>query len=112
LEELTPEERLRSRSTRTNRDPGVEEDFTFGHRCSNRAIDFLGRHHDEDFLLVVSYDEPHDPYLCPKPFSEMYRDYRFPRKSNIWDTLEDKPDHQRAWAGDRLAADKDALSIT
>ena len=80
LEELSPEDRVRSRDTRTNRDPCMDADFTFGHRCSNRAIDFLAKHSASDFCLVVSYDEPHDPCLCPRPFSEMYRDYEFPKR--------------------------------
>ncbi|HEX2950659.1 MAG TPA: sulfatase-like hydrolase/transferase, partial [Armatimonadota bacterium] len=53
LDELTPEERLLSRKTATNQHPTITEDFTFGHRVSNRAIDFLTKHQD-DFLLVVS----------------------------------------------------------
>src|SRR5689334_902615 len=67
LEQLSPEDRLRSRKVATNGDPKLTADFTFGHRCSNRAIDFLGKHKDQDFLLVISYDEPHDPFLCPRP---------------------------------------------
>ncbi|MGD0089747.1 MAG: sulfatase-like hydrolase/transferase [Planctomycetota bacterium] len=111
LEELTPAERLRSRRTETNRDPGLTAAFTFGHRCSQRALDFLQKHHAEDFFLVVSYDEPHGPCLCPRPYSEMYRDYEWPKSRNIWDTLADKPEHQRVWAGKSLQQDKDALRI-
>jgi len=111
LEELTPEERRRSREPRTNDDPGLTAEFTFGHRCSNRAIDFLRQHTDESFFLVVSYDEPHHPYLCPRPYAEIYRGYEFPKKRNVWDRLADKPAHQRAWAGESLAENKDALAI-
>lgn len=110
LEELTDDERLRSRQASTNRE-GISADFTFGHRCSNRAIDFLEKHADEDFLLAVSYDEPHGPFLCPPPYSEMYADYEFPKSENIWDTLEGKPDYQRVWAGNSPDQDKDALTI-
>ncbi len=111
LEELSEEERVRSRDPSLNQDPGLTEDFTFGHRCANRAIDFLAEHHDEDFFLVVSYDEPHHPFICPKPFSEMYKDYVFPKSENVYDTLEDKPSHQHAWAGERVRQDKDELEI-
>ena len=100
LEELTPEERLRSRQPATNQDPALTEDFTFGHRCGNRAIEFLSKHHEENFCLVVSYDEPHGPWLCPRPYSEMYRDYQWPQGRNCWDTLAGKPAHQQVWAGD------------
>ena len=112
LDELSEEDRLRSRQTSTNRDPDLSAEFTFAHRCSNRAIDFLTHHDSEDFFLVVSYDEPHGPFLCPRPFSEMYQGYRFPKSQNVWDTLEDKPEHQHAWAGKHLFDDKDALEIT
>jgi uncharacterized sulfatase len=111
LEELSPEDRKRSRWPGTNHDPDLTAEFTFGHRCSNRAIDFLARHADEQFLLVVSYDEPHGPCLCPRPFSEMYHDFALPKKNNVWDTLEDKPEHQRIWAGDTRRGDRDALRI-
>lgn len=111
LEELTPEERVRSRQTESCEDPELTAEFTFGHRCSNRAVDFLRRFHESPFFLVVSYDEPHEPYLCPKEYVDLYRDYEFPKSRNIWDTLDGKPEHQRVWAGARLKADKDALRI-
>ncbi|MCL2645477.1 MAG: sulfatase-like hydrolase/transferase [Phycisphaerales bacterium] len=114
LEELSPEDRTRSRKMSTNRDP-ITADFTFSHRCSNRAIDFLQKHKNEDFLLIVSYDEPHGPCLCPPPYCDMYQNYAFPKSPNVWDTLADKPEHQRAWAGEKLNHDKaarDALQIT
>ncbi len=112
LSELSEKDRIRSRRTETNRDPELREDFTFGHRCSNRAIDFLDKHHDEDFFLVVSYDEPHGPCLCPKPYSAMYDGYQFPKSRNIWDSLEGKPEHQRIWGGNSIRQDKDSLTIT
>jgi uncharacterized sulfatase len=102
LYELTPEDRVRSRQTATNRDPGLTAEFTYGHRCSNRAIDFLDNHAAEDFLLVLSYDEPHGPYLCPRPFSGMYRDFVFPGGPNVADPLVRKPAEQRVWADGAL----------
>ena len=102
LYELSPADRVRSRKTSTNNDPGLTAGFTFGHRCSTRAIDFLSKNKDQDFLLVVSYDEPHDPALCPKPYSDMYKDFEFPRSPNVNDTLADKPEEQKVWADGRL----------
>ncbi len=102
LQELSPADRLRSRRTSTNRDPRLNAEFTFGHRCSSRAVDFLSRHGGRDFLLVVSYDEPHGPFLCPRPWSEMYRDFTFPASPNATDTLAGKPAEQRVWAGESL----------
>lgn len=110
LEELSPADRLRSRKYETTMED-VPEDFTFGHRCSNRAIDFLQKHNQEDFLLVVSYDEPHGPCLCPKKYHDMYLDHEFPVSPNVADNLADKPAHLRAWSGKRLEKDVSNLKI-
>ncbi|MGL4737161.1 MAG: sulfatase-like hydrolase/transferase [Cellulosilyticaceae bacterium] len=99
LEELSPEERKASRDPATvNKGDGVEADFTFGHRCSNRAIDFLRQYNEEDFFLVVSYDEPHDPYIAPKAYNQLYKDYHVPVSPAHLDTLEGKPAHHKVWA--------------
>lgn len=111
LEELSDEDRKASRSPKIMEDREVSEEFTFGHRCSNRAIKFLENHSDEDFFLSVSYDEPHDPYVCPKPYSTMFKDYEFPKSKNVWDVLENKPDHQKAWAGKALEQNRDEIKI-
>ena len=111
LNELTDEERIKSRQTSTMEKEDVPEDFTYGHRCSNRALKFLDQYKDEDFFLVVSYDEPHGPSLCPQPFASMYKDYEFPRYESHWDTLEGKPEHQKVWAGDQRFADRDKIKI-
>ncbi|MCL2159759.1 MAG: sulfatase-like hydrolase/transferase, partial [Oscillospiraceae bacterium] len=49
LEELTEEERIESRTPETMRKRAVPAEFTFGRRCSNRAVDFLQNHGNEDF---------------------------------------------------------------
>lgn len=51
-------------------------------RCTQRALDFLEKHKDEDFLLVISYDEPHGPALCPVEYTRMYEDFTLP--TNTW----------------------------
>ena len=111
LEELTTEERLRSRDMNYMLEHDYPAEMTFGHRCANRAEKFLEKHGDEDFFLAVSFDEPHDPSMCPKPYSDMYKDFVFPKSENIYDDLENKPDFQRVWAGDSLHADKEGLEI-
>jgi len=104
LEELSPEDRVRSRQKKTCLE-NVPDEFTFGHRCSNRAIDYLSRYRGQDFLLVLSYDEPHGPCLCPRRFFDMYTDYEFPAGPNVADTLADKPEHLRVWAGLKFVDD-------
>ncbi len=106
LEEFDEVERFRSRLPTTALDPEFKEEKTFGHRVSNRAIKFLEEHGAGDFFLVVSYDEPHGPFLCPQVYSEMFQDFKFPTKRNVADTLEHKPEHQRIWAGNRARKDR------
>jgi len=111
VEELTDEQRLNSRDTGYMLQQEYPVGLTFGRRCADKAIHFLNNHGDEDFLLCVSFDEPHGPHMCPEPYSSMYKDYIFPKSPNIHDNLENKPDYQRVWAGNSLQNDKDALEI-
>jgi uncharacterized sulfatase len=102
LEELTPEDRVRSRQAATSKDTQLQASFTFAHRCSSRAVEFIEKHRDEDFLLVVSYDEPHDPSIAPEKYRAMYENFKFPASPNLYDTLKNKPAEQRVWAEDSL----------
>jgi uncharacterized sulfatase len=111
LEELSEDDRYWSRKPEIMKKREVAEEFTFGHRCSNRAIDFLTNHNEEDFLLVVSYDEPHHPFVCPEPYASMYKDYELPKNINVWDTLEDKPEHHKVWAGNNVTVNRDEVKI-
>ncbi len=111
LEELTEEERVLSRDENSMLKRDYPAEFTYGHRCSDRAIDFIQKHKDEDYFLTVSYDEPHGPFICPREFWEMYKDYEFPLAPNVKDVLEDKPSYQKAWAGDRISVDRDKVSV-
>ncbi|MCD8325143.1 MAG: sulfatase-like hydrolase/transferase [Lachnospiraceae bacterium] len=108
LEELTEEERVRSRQ---ENDTDITEDFLFGHRVCTRAVDFLKKHSEEPFFLVVSLDEPHDPSLTPEPYATLYQDYEFAKSPNIYDTLEGKPEYQKVWAGKNRTMDRDAVSL-
>lgn len=102
LTELSPEDRIRSRNPKTGADPTWTADMCFGHRVTNRAIDFLARHRDQDFLLCICYDEPHGPCLCPREYTDKYQGQQFPPSPNLEDSLRDKPAEQRIWAGKRL----------
>ncbi|MBC8536555.1 sulfatase-like hydrolase/transferase [Feifania hominis] len=110
LEELTPEQRVKSRKPETARE-GIPEDFTFGHRVTDRAVDYIEKKRGEDYFLVVSYDEPHHPFLCPEPYASMYDDYDFPKNPAHFDNLEGKPVHQQVWAGDKRLRDPEALRV-
>ena len=111
LEGLGTEERRISRDSSYMDGHDFAAGMTFGGRCADRAVSFLQKHGDGDFFLAVSFDEPHHPYMCPKPYSKMYACYEFPKSPNVYDTLADKPDYQRAWAGGEVCGDKDALVV-
>ena len=111
LEEMTDDERAMSRMTQTMDLTQIDESFTYGSRVAKKALDFMERYKDEDYFLVVSFDEPHFPFLCPPPYDRMYRDYDFPKTPSVYDTLEGKPDYQKVWAAERLNPDRDAVRI-
>lgn len=102
LEELSPRDRVRSRDHKTAYDPSWTKEYCYGYRCTGRILDFLDKHGNEDFLLVVSYDEPHGPSLCPIEYTQMYKEFTFPASKNLNDDLSDKPQEQRVWAEPRL----------
>lgn len=111
LDELSEEDRLRSRQSARMETEDFPTEFTYAHKVGNRAVDFLQKFGNDDFFLTVSYDEPHDPSICPPPYSKMYKDYCFPKSENVADTLENKPEHQKVWAGDALKRDNEALKV-
>jgi uncharacterized sulfatase len=102
LDDLSPEEvylwREGLSSVEALRTHNVLPEFTWAHRISDRAVEFLQKHADEPFLLVVSYDEPHHPFTCPPAYAESFQDYWYPVGPGAYDTLEGKPDHHREWA--------------
>lgn len=112
LDELTPEERTASRHDTTMQTQDIPSSFTYAHRCTDRAVQFLQEHGQEsDFLLCVSYDEPHDPYLCPQEYWKPYEDFVFPSAPNVADTLDGKPDYQKVWAGQKLDQERTNVQI-
>lgn len=102
LSELSPQDRIRSRDPDTGQDPSWKAEMCYAHRCADRAVDFVTRYAHQDFLLIVAFDEPHGPSLCPIEYRDMYNDFVFPRSPNVDDTLRSKPVEQRIWAGERL----------
>lgn len=111
LHEMSDEDRMLSRDPKNMETHDFSEDFTFAHKCTDRAIDFLENHGEEDFFLTLSYDEPHLPCICPREYYEKYEDYTFPKSENVKDDLANKPDFQKYWAGERLHLDKDKLQL-
>ncbi len=76
----------------------MTEDFTYAHKCSDKGIDFLAEHAENDFFLTVSYDEPHEPFICPKEYFNKFKDFRYALGDNAQDDLQDKPAHHKKFA--------------
>ncbi len=110
LEEMSEEDRIKSRQSKTSYDPDLTDEFTYAHHCSDRAIRFLDEYQDQNFFLVVSYDEPHGPSLCPAPYNTMYENFQLDDNPNFEDDLSKKPFYQRLWAGDNLNKTKEELN--
>ncbi len=106
LLELSPDQAAAWRSTWTTLDgirrDGVTSGLTWAHRITDRAERFLAETDESPRLLVVSYDEPHHPWTCPPEFVEPCLDVRLPIGPSAFDSLENKPAHQRRWAGGPL----------
>jgi len=101
LEPMSPDNRKLSREIDTPEQAhqhAITEDFTFAHQCSDRALDFIANHRGDDLFLVVSYDEPHHPFVCPPPYCDMFVDFDYPLGEAASDPLTDKPPHIREWA--------------
>lgn len=110
LEELTPQQRVQSRTTAYMEDNIWPEEMCYAHRCADKAEHFLANHGEESFFLTVSFDEPHGPYMCPPPYADMYKNFSFPKDPSFFDTLQNKPEYQQVWANGRQNEDKNALS--
>lgn len=76
---------------------GITAEFTHAWRIAERARDFIRDHRDRDFLLIVSIDEPHHPFIAPEPYASAFEKFLFP-VPNADDPLTDKPGSQREWA--------------
>ncbi|MBO4299079.1 MAG: sulfatase-like hydrolase/transferase [Clostridia bacterium] len=97
LDELTAEERRFSRDAGAS-DHHLRPEFLYGHRVTERALAFMEAHRNDDYFLVVSYDEPHGPSLSPDPYAHMYGGMQCGDSPAAADALADKPEYQRVWA--------------
>jgi arylsulfatase A-like enzyme len=61
LNELEPDDIPASRRFETIFREGFTREFTYGHRCAERAKDFIKENAHRDFFLVLSFDEPTTP---------------------------------------------------
>lgn len=94
-----------SRSPDDLRQAGFTESVMWGHRVADRAIDFLQQVDDDPFILAVSFDEPHGPYVAPPEYWEKFDTEDIPPTEHYGAPLEGKPRLQEIH---RRAADPDS----
>lgn len=83
---------------------------TWACRVADRALDFLSHADDQPFLLSVSFDEPHGPYMCPREFLEAVKVEDIPMRPNFNAPLDSKPRNQRRIARDHDTTPEDVRS--
>jgi uncharacterized sulfatase len=81
------------------REHGFTEENVWAHRVSDRAVDFLETVGDEPFVLAVSFDEPHSPFVTPPEYWEQWEDKEIPEPPNYYAPLDDKPGLQQSRRG-------------
>ncbi len=76
----------------------IKPEFTWAHRISDKAIDFLQqRDTNKPFLLVESYDEPHSPFTCPPEYAERFEDFHYDR-GTVHGRVRNRGAVRRSWA--------------
>ncbi len=68
---------------------------TWAYRVADRALDFLSHSGTDPFVLGVSFDEPHGPYVCPREYLEAVNVDSIPMSPNFNAPLEGKPENQK-----------------
>jgi len=77
----------------------VGEEMCFAHQNTERARKFLSENQDEDFLLVVEYEEPHHPWMAPEPFASMFDEEELELDADTYREPDaSKPELHRVWA--------------
>jgi uncharacterized sulfatase len=98
LDKMSDEDRFISRQFESVFNQEIPPSFTYAHQCSDKAIEFLEKHKDEDFLLVVSYDEPHHPFISPSAYFDMFKNRNHTQYGNVNQDLSNHPEHVQIWA--------------
>ena len=77
---------------------GFTGENIWGHRVADRAIDFLQKVGTEPFVLAVSFDEPHGPYVAPPQYWEGFNPKNIQKRDNFAVFPEGKPELQKIHA--------------
>ena len=75
---------------------GFTREYIWGKRVADKAVNFLENLGDEKFVLVVSFDEPHEPCFAPPEYWDRFTpDHVRNFLPSTEDDLSDKPELQR-----------------
>jgi len=69
---------------------GFTEENIWGHRVADRAIKFLKKVGQEPFVLVTSFDEPHQPHVTPPEYWQKFDMNNVPRRPNFQAPIDGK----------------------
>lgn len=69
----------------------LNKEDIWGHRVADQAINFLNSIHEEPFVLVVSFDEPHGPYSPPEDYQKNFDIEGIPMRPNFGASPAGKP---------------------
>ena len=111
LDSMSANDRYRSRQFRTALNDNISAEFTFAHCCSDKAIDFIENNGERDFLLVVSYDEPHHPFIAPSKHFSNFKNRPHSDYGNLEDSLQNKPEHVQVWSNSEGEFDYSAYGL-
>jgi len=79
---------------------GVDREFTWAGQITNRALRFVQEASADPvpWLLVVSYDEPHHPYVCPPEYLERFEGTTLPVPDTFRQGHKGKPQVHSDWS--------------
>ena len=78
------------------RKEGFTRDNIWGKRVADRAVNFLENIKDDPFVLVASFDEPHQPYFAPPEYWDKFSVDDIRRLApRVEDDLASKPEIQK-----------------
>lgn len=79
---------------------GFDASSLWGHGVANRAVDFLHRVGSDPFLLVASFDEPHEPCYAPSDYWRNFSPEDLPAPRNYGSARPGKPGVQQQQAAE------------
>lgn len=82
------------------KEQGIDREFTWAGHVTDRALGFMDDSSGDcrPWVLIVSYDEPHHPWLCPPEFLERFEGADLPVPETFHTHFENKPAVHKEWS--------------